>query len=119
MLIGLTGQRGIAQHAIADYLMRSHAFVRADRVNDTVVDELAAHDVLVLSVDSLDEAQQIYARGGVLVHIPEPGLPNFGPCNGIELREADRVLTITRDYFRAFDQLDALIGSAAFSGAPA
>jgi hypothetical protein len=114
MLIGLTGQLSTEKDAIADYLCRTHAFVRAERIDDPLIDEVGGHHVVIHSIDTAADASTVTERGGVLLHLVEAGEPDFGPGNGIELRDIDRQLTITPDLFRAFDILDALVGEAEF-----
>ena len=115
MLIGLTGQPGTGQDLVADYLMRTHAFITTPHITDEVVIEHdAGHHILVLDVSSQIEAQEVYARSGVIVHLLDPSMPSFGPTNGIVLRAIDREIDATRGSFRAFDVLDALVGEAEF-----
>ncbi|MNU07831.1 hypothetical protein D3C72_2535980 [compost metagenome] len=54
-----------------------------------------------------------------MVHLRDPNLPDFGPENGIALRDIDHQVTVSRDFFRAFDLLDRVIGDAEFLGAAA
>ncbi|MNS26115.1 hypothetical protein D3C72_580300 [compost metagenome] len=118
MLIGLTGLPGSGQGLVADYLMRTHAFITTPSVTDDAVTEHdAGHHVLVLDVPSQIEAQEIYARGGVIVHVVDPVMPSFGPTNGIVLRALDREINAASGSFRAFDVLDALVGEAEFLSA--
>ncbi|MGO4326683.1 hypothetical protein AB4Z48_17795 [Cupriavidus sp. 2TAF22] len=113
MLIGLTG-RGAGRAFAADYLARTHAFVAAPSVTDALVDELSAHHVLVLDLAGPEDAQELRVRGGIVVHLVDPALPNFGPDNGIELRPIDREINAALDICRACDALDALVGDAEF-----
>jgi len=118
MLIGLTGRPGVGQDVVADYLARAHAFITTPHITDDAATEHeAGHHVLVLDISSQIEAQEVYARAGVIVHLLDPSMPSFGPTNGIVLRAIDREIDATRGGFRAFDVLDALVGEAEFLSA--
>ncbi|MCY1263105.1 hypothetical protein D9M68_123730 [compost metagenome] len=119
MLIGLTGRPGVGQDAVADYLARTHAFTPTKLITDPLVDELAGHHVVVTHIRDRFDAEILAERGGIVVHLRDPNLPDFGPENGIALRDVDHQVTVSRDFFRAFDLLDRVIGDAEFLGAAA
>ncbi|CAG2129307.1 DEAD/DEAH box helicase family protein [Cupriavidus numazuensis] len=119
MLIGLTGRPGAGHNVVADYLARAHAFTPTHLITDELVDQLSDHHVVVTEIRDHVDADILTARGGILVHLCDPCLPDFGPANGIVLRDIDHQVTVTVDYFRAFDVLDRVIGEAEFCGAPA
>ncbi|MFS8973886.1 hypothetical protein PO002_05130 [Cupriavidus necator] len=119
MLIGLTGRPGVGQDVVADYLARSHGFTVTRLITDDLVDELSGHHVVVTRIRDRVDAELLFDRGGIVVHLRDPNLPDFGPDNGIALRDIDHQVTVTTDFFRAFDLLDRVIGEAEFSGAAA
>ncbi|AEI76526.1 hypothetical protein CNE_1c11710 [Cupriavidus necator N-1] len=117
MLIGLTGRPGVGQDAVADYLARTHAFTPTKLITDPLVDELAGHHIVVMHIRDRVDAEILAERGGIVVHLRDPHLPDFGPENDIALRDIDHQVTVSRDFFRAFDLLDRVIGDAEFLGA--
>ncbi|QYY30331.1 hypothetical protein K2O51_23465 [Cupriavidus pinatubonensis] len=119
MLIGLTGRTGVGQDVVADYLARAHAFTPTKYITDPVVDDLPGHHVVVTHVRDYIDAELLAERGGIVVHLSDAQLPDFGPENGITLRDIDHQVTVTSDFFHAFDLLDRVIGEAEFSGAAA
>lgn len=116
MLIGLTGRPGAGHDVVADYLARAHAFTPTPRITDELIDQLSGHHVVVTEIRDHIDADILVSRGGILVHLCDPCLPDFGPEHGIVLRDIDHQVTVTADYFRAFDVLDRVIGDAEFSG---
>lgn len=119
MLIGLTGRPGVGQDVVADYLARSHAFTPTRLITDDLVAELSGHHVVVTAIRDRVDAEILADRGGILVHLRDSQLPDLGPENGITLREVDHQVTVTADFFAAFDLLDRVIGESEFSGAAA
>ncbi|KAI3597683.1 hypothetical protein D8I24_6499 [Cupriavidus necator H850] len=119
MLIGLTGRPGVGQDVVADYLSRAHAFISTKLITDDLVDDLSGHHIVVTNIRDRVDAEILAERGGIVVHLRDPGLPDFGPENGISLRDTDHQVTVTKDCFRAFDLLDRVVGDAEFVGAEA
>lgn len=119
MLIGLAGRAGVGQDVVADYLIQTHAFTAAALIADGLVDELAGHHVIVLNIRDRLDAELLAERGGVLVYLRDPSLPDLGPENGIALRDVDHQVEVTSDFFRVFDLLDRVICEAEFEGNPA
>lgn len=116
MLIGLAGRAGVGQDVVADYLTQTHAFISTTLITDDLVDELAGHHVVVTNIRDRLDAELLAERGGVLVHLQDPGLPDLGPENGIALRDVDHQVEVTSDFFRVFDLLDRVIGECEFLG---
>lgn len=116
MLIGLAGRAGVGQDVVADYLTQTHAFTSTTHITDDLVDELAGHQVVVISIRDRIDAELLANRGGILVYLRDPHLPDLGPENGIALRDVDHEVEVTCDFFRVFDLLDRVIGEAEFLG---
>ena len=119
MLIGLAGRPGVGQDVVADYLTQTHAFTSTYLITDDLVDELAGHQVVVTNIRDRIDAELLTDRGGVLVYLRDPQLPDLGPENGIALRDFDHEVEVTCDFFRVFDLLDRVIGESEFLGASA
>lgn len=116
MLIGLAGRAGVGQDVVADYLTRTHAFTATTRITDDLVSELAGHHVVVTNIRDRVDAELLADRGGIVVYLTDPDLPDVGPENGITLRDVDHQVAVTRDFFRVFDLLDRVIGECEFEG---
>lgn len=121
MLIALTGQPGHGQSLVCDFLMHAHTFIPTSFITDDLVDQALAegHNALVLDVSSEAEAQAVYERGGIILHVRDPKAPDFGPMNGISLRDIDRTIDASHGNFDVFDTLDRIVDDAAYAGVAA